>query len=155
MNEPHPIVTAARAEKLARAEQLGIDLAFIDALVEQFYARVRADAMLGPIFAAKIADWPPHLARMKAFWGSILRGEPGFSGNPMIKHIAIPGIERAEFDRWLQLFAQTLDAIGSDPDARVLANQRARTIAQSLLTGIRIHRDGLDPITASKGVTHV
>ena len=107
MSEPHPLAVAARARKLARADALGIDAAFIDRLVETFYARIREDAVLGPIFAARIADWPPHLARMKQFWGAVLRESGGFTGNPMQKHVAIPRIEQAEFDRWLSLFEAT------------------------------------------------
>jgi hemoglobin len=57
----------ARAAKRAEAIQLGIDEDFIDAMVERFYGSVRADALLGPIFDARIADWPHHLARMKQF----------------------------------------------------------------------------------------
>lgn len=145
MSEPHHFTATARARKLAEADALGIDAAFIDRLVETFYARVRADAVLGPIFAARIADWPPHLARMKAFWTAVLRGDGAFSGNPMLKHITIPGIEQTEFDRWLDLFEMVLGEIERDPDATVRIADRAHTIAVSLLTGIRIHRDGSTP----------
>ncbi|MFN3516806.1 MAG: group III truncated hemoglobin [Novosphingobium sp.] len=145
MSEPHPLAVAARARKLERADALGIDAAFIDRLVETFYARIREDAVLGPIFAARISDWPPHLARMKQFWGAVLRESGGFTGNPMQKHVAIPGIEQAEFDRWLALFEATLQEIERDPEASALIAARARTIADSLLTGIRIHRDGVVP----------
>ena len=46
----------------------GINEAMIDRLVEAFYARVRDDALVGPIFAERVEDWAPHLARMKLFW---------------------------------------------------------------------------------------
>lgn len=145
MPEPHHFTTAARARKLAEADALQIDAAFIDLLVETFYARVRADAVLGQIFELRISDWPPHLARMKAFWSAVLRGGGGFSGNPMLKHGTIPGIEQAEFDRWLDLFEAVLAEIERDPEASVLIADRAHTIAESLLMGIRIHRDGFSP----------
>lgn len=145
MSDPHPLTSAARARKIAEADGLGIDAAFIDRLVERFYARVREDAVLGPIFDARIADWPPHLSRMKAFWGAVLRGGGGFSGNPMLKHIAIPGIGRAEFDRWLALFEQVLGEIEQQPAASELIAARAHMIADSLVTGIQIHRDGIRP----------
>lgn len=150
----HPFTEAARAEKLARADAIGLDAHFIDQLVERFYARVRADAQLGPIFAERIADWPAHLARMKTFWSAVLRGGGGFSGNPMLKHVAIPGIEQAEFTRWLALFDTVLHEIERDPAGTALVNQRAHTIAESLLLGIRIHRDGHQP-AATTGAIHV
>jgi hemoglobin len=40
----------------------------IERLVRGFYARVLEDAVLGSVFASRIDDWQPHLARMCAFW---------------------------------------------------------------------------------------
>ena len=53
-----------RAEKREAAEEIGVDAGYIDRFVETFYARIRDDDMLGPIFDARIANWPAHLARM-------------------------------------------------------------------------------------------
>ncbi len=154
MAEPHPHTSAARSAKLDQAEALGIDPVFIDRLVEQFYGKVRTDAVLGPIFAQRVSEWPPHLARMKQFWGMILRGEGSFSGSPMALHAAIPGIERFHFRRWLVLFEATLRELERDPAATGLVAGRARAIADSLLTGIRIHRDGRRDLQALKGMSH-
>ena len=85
-------VRAARAAKRAEAEALGVDEAFVSHMVEHFYSAIREDDVLGPIFAERIDDWPTHLARMKAFWRSILFNSGEFSGNPMRKHMAIPGL---------------------------------------------------------------
>lgn len=154
MNPAHLHTRLVRSEKLASARQAGIDRGFIDRLVEQFYARVRLDPLIGPVFAARISDWPPHLARMKQFWTAILTGETVFSGSPMALHQAIPGIEAAHFDRWLDLFNQTLRDLEGNPAATALVGAKARTIADSLLTGIRIHRDGRKDIQAMKGLSH-
>ncbi len=145
----------ARAAKRAEADALGIDAGFIDALVEGFYARVRADAVLAPVFASRVDDWMPHLARMKVFWAAILRGEARFEGSPMRLHAAIPQIERPEFLRWLTLFDETLAGIERDPAASTLISTRARMIADSLLTGIRIQRDHRTDVSAMKGLSHV
>ena len=66
------IAALKRAEKREAAESIGVDAEFIDDLVENFYGKIREDDLLGPIFAERIADWPPHLARMKTFWRSVL-----------------------------------------------------------------------------------
>ena len=55
-----------RGEKSAAAEEIGIDAVFIVNLVEAFRVKIRADDLLEPIFAERITDWPPRLARMKA-----------------------------------------------------------------------------------------
>jgi Domain of unknown function DUF488 len=42
-------------------------------LVDSFYAKVRADPELGPIFErAIVGDWGPHLATMHDFWSSVM-----------------------------------------------------------------------------------
>lgn len=154
MLQPSPHTTRARAAKLAAADAVGIDARFIDRLVEDFYSKVRSDAVLAPIFAARIEDWTPHLARMKQFWAVILRGEGTFNGSPMALHAAIESIGEPHFRRWLALFEATLRELEGDPAATALVSARARTIADSLLTGIRIHRDGRRDIQAMKGLAH-
>jgi len=102
----------------------------IKILVNNFYDEVRADSLLGPVFASKIpADaWPSHLHRMYAFWNAILFAEKGFEGNPMQKHLQLP-IEEIHFSHWLQLFFKTVDTNFSGPKAEE-AKQRANSIAQ-------------------------
>lgn len=141
----HAHALAARARKRAEAQAIGVDEAHVDDFVEAFYAKVRADAVLGPIFAARIVDWGPHLVRMKAFWRSILLNSGEYSGNPMRMHLAIPGLEEAHFIRWLDLFYATLADLGKGDAAQRLVGDKARMIADSLLTGIALHRSG-DPL---------
>lgn len=62
--------SSAAARRAAITSQIqaetGIDEAMIERLVRRFYARVRDDDVLGPIFAAQIDDWEPHLRKMSA-----------------------------------------------------------------------------------------
>ena len=144
-----------RAEKRAAAEAIGVDADYVDHLVETFYGRIRDDDLLGPIFAERIADWPKHLARMKAFWRSVLHNSGEFSGNPMLKHLAIPGLELRHFAHWLDLFYQTLRDIKRHHAATELVGTRARMIADSLLTAIALRRDGVAGGRAGKDLPHV
>ena len=144
-----------RAEKQLAAEAIGVDADYIDHVVEAFYGKVRDDDLLGPIFAARIADWPAHLARMKAFWRSVLHNSGEFSGNPMLKHIIIPGLDLGHFTRWLDLFYATLREAETHPEATELVGSRARMIADSLLTGIAMRRDGLAGGRAGKDLPYV
>ena len=77
-------VAKARQAKRASAEEIGINAGFVSEMVECFYATVRADDLLGPIFVERIIDWPAHLDRMKQFWRSVLHNSGEFSGNPMV-----------------------------------------------------------------------
>lgn len=141
--DARPDVQRKREEKRAEAHRIGIDASFIDHIVEAFYSKIREDDLLGPIFAERISDWPSHLGRMKAFWRSVLHNSGEFSGNPMLKHLAIPGLHLEHFERWLNLFYETLQDAESQPAATELVGSRARMIADSLLTAITLRRDGL------------
>ncbi len=154
-SEAHAHAIAARARKRVEAVAIGLDEDFISTLVERFYGRIRADEMLGPIFAARIANWPAHLDRMKAFWRSVLHNSGEFAGNPMLKHKLIKGIGSEHFSHWLELFYATLRELESHPQATQLVGDRARMIADSLLTGIEMERQGLGGARAGKELPHV
>src|SRR5947209_7104359 len=72
-NDTALVSDASRRRGLAEAiaEETGIEESMIETLVRRFYAKVRADALLGPVFEARIADWEPHLKQMCAFWSSV------------------------------------------------------------------------------------
>lgn len=151
----HDHAAKARHAKRASAEQIGIDERFISEMVESFYATIRADDVLGPIFAERIVDWTTHLDRMKQFWRLVLHNSGEFSGNPMVKHIAIPGLQEAHFRNWLELFYENLRAMDADPRAISLVGERARMIAESLLTGIAINSEGIAGATQKRNLPHV
>ncbi|MEX2617647.1 MAG: group III truncated hemoglobin [Alphaproteobacteria bacterium] len=119
------------AEIVART---GIDEAMIESLVHRFYARIREDALLGPVFKARIADWDLHLQRMCAFWSSVALLTGRYHGSPVAKHLPLP-VDAVHFDRWLALFEATA-AETCPPAARDHFMERARRIAESLELGI-------------------
>lgn len=127
---------AARREAAAQRlrDETGIDEARIDDLVEGFYARVRDDALIGPIFADRITDWAPHLAQMKLFWSSVALSTGVYQGRPMPKHLPLP-IDARHFDRWLELFVETARTL-CPPIAADHFIERARRIAESLELGV-------------------
>ena len=104
-------------------------------LVDTFYARVRDDAVLSPVFEAKLAGrWHEHMPRMVAFWTKVLLGKGEFNGNVFGKHMALSGIETEHFVRWLTLFRLTaVDVFGVDGAGDALAV--AQRIASSLQLG--------------------
>jgi hemoglobin len=109
-------------------------------LVHTFYARVRQDEVLGPIFDAHVHDWDHHLSRLVDFWSAILRRTGRFSGAPMPKHAALPGLSEALFKRWLKLFRENA-ATQPNQAMAVQACAMAERIAQSLWMGYQISRD--------------
>jgi hemoglobin len=147
-------IEALRARKQAEAEAVGVDSDYISSFVERFYGKIRVDALLGPIFAERIVDWALHLGRMKQFWRSVLHASGEFAGNPMVKHIAIPGLEQRHFAHWLELFYATLRDEEPSDDATRLVAERARMIADSLLTGIETRRSGPAGARAGENLPH-
>jgi len=87
----------------------GVDAATIEAVVDEFYAACRADPELGPIFAAHVHDWDEHLARIHAFWSSVLLRTGEYSGRPLESHLSIPSLGTRHFSTWLRLFRETVE----------------------------------------------
>ena len=123
---------ARKPEIPAEAAALGIDEAYISTLVESFYGRIREDEMLGPVFAGRIADWAPHLEKMKAFWSSVALNTGRYDGRPVPAHITLPDLTPDHFAHWLSLFRQTLEETAPTPDAVPYFMERAERIAESL-----------------------
>ena len=104
----------------------------IATLIPRFYDRVRADALIGPVFAGAIDNWPPHLEKLMAFWSSVMLTSGRYKGNPMAAHMKhLATITPPMFDRWLGLWSQVTDetlpaGIAADLQAK------AERIAQSL-----------------------
>lgn len=109
-------------------------------LVHGFYAAVRGDPLLGPVFAAHVKDWDAHLPKMIDFWSSALRRTARYRGMPMPVHAALPGLDASLFQRWLQLFRGTTARL-ENTALRERADALARRIAQSLWYGYQLHRD--------------
>jgi hemoglobin len=132
-------------------EFTAIDEASIQAMVHRFYERVRADAELGPVFDAAIteAGWPAHLARMCAFWSSVMLATGRYSGNPVTVHRAVAGIAPDLFPRWLDLFHATAASLFPPPLAAAFGDKASR-IAASLQLAV-FHRPGERPPAASLG----
>jgi hemoglobin len=101
-------------------------------LVDAFYAKVRADAELSPVFARAIpGDWQAHLNTMYAFWSSVMLASRRYRGNPVAKHLAVEGITIELFERWLALFNETCGELFDERLANEFGAKAAR-IAESL-----------------------
>ncbi len=78
-------------------------------LVDSFYGKIREDKLLKEIFNSNIQDrWPQHLEKMYTFWQTVLLSEHTYYGSPFPPHAKMP-IDKEHFDRWLQLWFETID----------------------------------------------
>lgn len=109
-----------------------IDEAQIATLMSAFYARVRADALLGPVFDNAIDRWDDHLVTLGKFWSSVMLTSGQYKGNPMAAHMKhLATLTPEMFDRWLALWAQVTVETLPVPIAAALQGKAAR-IADSL-----------------------
>lgn len=117
----------------------------IERVVRTFYARIRADEVLGPIFERTIgADWEPHLHKMFDFWSSVMLTSGRYKGQPMLAHMRLKTVRPEHFDRWLTLFQQTLDDLCTPAVADAYMT-RALRIADSLRMGMFFDPAAADP----------
>lgn len=125
-----------------------VDDESIRILIDRFYAKVRRDPDLGPVFERMIAPdaWPPHLATMRDFWSSVMLTTGRYKGNPLAVHMRIEGIRPELFERWLELFGETADDLFAGEIAAVFKLKAGR-IAQSLQIGL-FYRPELDRVRA-------
>ena len=104
----------------------------IAALVPAFYARVRRDPMLGPVFGAAVDDWDAHHAKLTAFWSSVMLTSGRYKGSPMQAHLKHRAAIRPEmFARWLMLWGETAREILPAAVAEAFV-AKAERIAESL-----------------------
>ncbi len=85
----------------------------LQTLVTDFYTKVRADALLGPVFddVAKV-DWSSHIPKIVDFWETVLFRTGNYKGSPLHPHLALSQMtemSKDKFERWLELFFETID----------------------------------------------
>lgn len=112
----------------------------IKLLVDSFYTKVGKDELLAPIFESKLegGNWQPHLEKMYSFWQTVLFHEISYKGSPYMKHHPLP-INPSHFERWLQLFNETIDSLfqGALADD---AKRRVESMAQLFMAKMDYYR---------------
>lgn len=119
----------------AQPPRFAITSAQIDAVVTDFYARIRRHPELGPIFAAHVTDWPAHEARIARFWRNAILMERGYDGNPMLVHQQAGNVRADHFSPWLGLFDQVLGDV-LPPQVAQAWSELAHRIGRSLAMGL-------------------
>ena len=118
-------------------------------LVGRFYAKVRRDPLIGPVFNGAIHDWDEHLVRLADFWSSVMLTSGRYKGRPLPAHVKhADAITPQSFERWLGLWRETTEEVMPAPVA-VAMQEKAARIAESLSLGIEYARGGLPQIGAA------
>lgn len=112
----------------------------ISKLVNAFYAKVRADETIGPIFNSIITDWDEHLEKLTDFWQMNIFGDRIYDGNPIKAHqhadeVSVEKITPYHFGTWLNLWFETIDTYFEGENADIL-KRRARKMQTILMISI-------------------
>jgi|SRR6185437_177275 len=117
----------------------------IEQLVNSFYDKVKKDDTIGYIFMNIIGEnWSHHLPIMYQFWETILLSVPGYTGNPVKKHVEIDRkitLEDKHYERWLYLWTETVDKLFSGPIAEE-AKKRAKLMMDLIRYKVLWAREG-------------
>lgn len=111
----------------------------IQVLVDGFYAKVRADGYIGPIFTEVAhVDWEEHLPKLYNFWADLLLGEDTYRGRPFPPHTKL-NLQPGHFEQWLRLFVATVDEhfVGLKANE---AKERAFRIARNFMINLNLIR---------------
>jgi hemoglobin len=93
---------AAAAEE-AKARQIIEDS--LEPTLRNFYDKVKADDLIGPVFERAVHDWDGHIKVMVDFWSGALLGTGRYKAQPFPPHVPLK-IGQAHFDRWLTLWTE-------------------------------------------------
>ncbi len=98
----------------------------IVSLLNEFYALAQEDKIIGTKFTH--LNMAEHIQIIADFWHGILFGTNSYNGDAFGQHKEL-NLLKKDFNRWLELLIETVDANYTDPVANE-AKHRATTIAQ-------------------------
>ena len=101
----------------------------ISRLVKWFYARVRFDEELEPIFRAHVPVWSTHLTVLIEFWVRMTGGTSNYSGSLAGSHRPLE-LKPRHFAAWLRWWDRTCDEVlaltpGEATEMRALGHRLA------------------------------
>lgn len=114
----------------------------VSLLVRTFYAKVRKDELLGPIFNGIIHDWEEHLELLTDFWETQLLYKRKYYGNPMMAHVKVDRevdhtVTEMHFGVWINLWLNTLDDLfDANDEVAAIAKNRARHMGTFLYVNL-------------------
>jgi hemoglobin len=109
--------------------------------VDLFYDKLAKDALLKDIFFARLGNgnWQEHLTTIYNFWATVLLQHTSYKGQSFLPHAKMQ-LEQMHFDKWLQLFNESIDfyfegAVATD------AKTRANTMAILFMSKINYYKE--------------
>lgn len=119
----------------------------IELLMTAFYEKVKKDDTIGFIFndIAKV-NWEHHIPIITDFWETLLLDAASYSKNAMAVHYTLNRkvpLEEKHFQRWLQLFDETVNELFSG-NVAALAKKKAKSIASLMQFKMKQERNDIN-----------
>jgi hemoglobin len=118
-------------------DDVGMSMPVVRSVIVAFYAKVRRDPVLGPVFENIVGDhWDTHIEKVCSFWFYVTRLDRSYNARDfMPAHIKHPTIQAELLPIWLRLFRQTAKELCTTEIADALidiAERMAVSIEMSL-----------------------
>ena len=115
----------------------------INTLVINFYTKVLKDENISPFFIKKLGKnmqskvWQKHIVLISDFWFTISTGKGTYNASPFAPHMQIEGLKKESFQKWIELFFETLDEIFIEDIANAF-KERSSIIASNFMRNLSI-----------------
>jgi hemoglobin len=129
-----------------RNDDADITMPIVRNVIVAFYAKVRRDPILGPVFETIVGDhWDAHIEKVCSFWFYVTRLDRAYNARDfMPAHIKHPTIRAELLPTWLCLFRQTAKELCTTEIANALIDIAER-MAVSIEMSLTRRDSGEDP----------
>ena len=123
-----------------------LERASIEEMIRVFYASILKDEMLSPFFTKALGDdlnngkWHEHFHTLNSFWVMMMTGERGYNGDPFPPHAFLGPLKRENFERWLELFHETIYTFYT-PEIAEKFYKKADILAEQFMDNLGVDDD--------------
>ena len=126
-----------------------VDRPAVEAMVKDFYGAVLKDKMLGKIFVKALGNdlkggkWHEHHNTLYNFWMKTMTGISPYQGHPFPPHAFLGPLTREHFERWLELFHETVFRLFT-PEIAQEFYTKANILAEQFMENLGVDEDDED-----------
>jgi hemoglobin len=115
----------------------------VNKMVKMFYAKVIKDDEIGYFFTEILGDnlqneqWQKHIEILTNFWLSMTGHGQDYKGNPFMPHMALKGLNKDKFSRWIEMFHKIVSKVYSEEVAKIFKN-KGSMVATNFMRNLEI-----------------
>lgn len=115
----------------------------IKIFVITFYTKIMKNEIVGPFFIEILGDdmknqkWEEHITVLCNFWALVTLDKRVYRGSPFPPHARMKGLKRETFEKWLEIFFETLDEMYEE-ETSLIFKKNGSIMAQNFMRNLRI-----------------